>query len=168
MILDELLSNAKTLKSDMTNGTLMRGVLQRHEQDIVEQQRIQLLEGKASDGNDIHPFYTEDVKPTGYFRTRESAARYAAWKQTLNYPYQVQRKPDSPNLYVTGVFHNDLGVDFGADTVAIVPDTAYAANIMAKYGKGMFGLSGEKWAVIFNDKGAKDELISEMENILWQ
>lgn len=168
MMLDELLSNAKSLQADLENGTLMREVLQRHEQDIVEQQRIQLLEGKTSDGGDIHPFYSEDVKPTGYFRTKESAARYAAWKQTLSYPYQVQRKPDSPNLYITGVFHNDLGVEFNAESVAIIPDTAYAANIMAKYGNGMFGLSGDKWAIIFDEKGAKDELLTEMENILWQ
>lgn len=168
MMLDELLSNAKSLQADLENGTLMREVLQRHEQDIVEQQRIQLLEGKTSDGGDIHPFYSEDVKPTGYFRTKESAARYAAWKQTLSYPYQVQRKPDSPNLYITGVFHNDLGVEFNAESVAIIPDTAYAANIMAKYGNGMFGLSGEKWAIIFDEKGAKDGLLTEMENILWQ
>lgn len=168
MMLDELLSNAKSLQADLENGTLMREVLQRHEQDIVEQQRIQLLEGKTSDGSDIHPFYSEDVKPTGYFRTKESAARYAAWKQTLSYPYQVQRKPDSPNLYITGVFHNDLGVEFNAESVAIIPDTAYAANIMAKYGNGMFGLSGDKWAIIFDEKGAKDELLTEMENILWQ
>lgn len=168
MMLDELLSNAKSLQADLENGTLMREVLQRHEQDIVEQQRIQLLEGKTSDGGDIHPFYSEDVKPTGYFRTKESAARYAAWKQTLSYPYKVQRKPDSPNLYITGVFHNDLGVEFNAESVAIIPDTAYAANIMAKYGNGMFGLSGDKWAIIFDEKGAKDELLTEMENILWQ
>lgn len=168
MMLDELLSNAKSLQADLENGTLMREVLQRHEQDIVEQQRIQLLEGKTSDGGDIHPFYSEDVKPTGYFRTKESAARYAAWKQTLSYPYQVQRKPDSPNLYITGVFHNDLGVEFNAESVAIIPDTAYAANIMAKYGNGMFGLSGDRWAIIFDEKGAKDELLTEMENILWQ
>lgn len=168
MMLDELLSNAKSLQADLENGTLMREVLQRHEQEIVEQQRIQLLEGKMSDGGDIHPFYSEDVKPTGYFRTKESAARYAAWKQMLSYPYQVQRKPDSPNLYITGVFHNDLGVEFNAESVAIIPDTAYAANIMAKYGNGMFGLSGDKWAIIFDEKGAKDELLTEMENILWQ
>lgn len=167
-MLDELLSNAKSLQADLENGTLMREVLQRHEQDIVEQQRIQLLEGKTSDGGDIHPFYSEDVKPTGYFRTKESAARYAAWKQTLSYPFQVQRKPDSPNLYITGVFHNDLGVEFNAESVAIIPDTAYAANIMAKYGNGMFGLSGDKWAIIFDEKGARDELLTEMENILWQ
>ena len=146
----------------------MRNVLERHEEDIVEQQRIQLLEGKTSSGEDIHPSYSEDIKPTGYFRTRDSAQRYAAWKQTLSYPHQVQRNADTPNLYITGVFHNDLGVHFGTDVVAIMPDTAYAANIMGKYGSDMFGLNSDKWAVIFGELGAKDELIEEISKVLWQ
>lgn len=168
MTLDGLLNNAKNLQNAMDSGQLAKMVLERHSQEIVEQQRIQLLGGKTSEGEDIHPSYSEDIKPTGYFRSRESASRYAAWKQTLSYPYSVQRNADSPNLYITGVFHNDLGVEFGADSVAIVPDTAYASNIMAKYGRMMFGLAMERWGIIWNDKGAKDELISEMENILWQ
>jgi hypothetical protein len=114
------------------------------------------------------PFYSEDVKPNGYFRSGAEAKRYAAWKQTLSYPYSVQRNPDAPNLYITGVFHDDLNVEFGSDSLAIVPDTAYAANIMRKYGFGIFGLNQEMWGIIWNDWGAKDELITEMKNILWQ
>lgn len=168
MTIGGLLSNAKTLQAGLQNGSLVRGVLMRHEQDIIEQQRIQLLEGKTIEGKDIHPSYSEDIKPKGYFRSRDSAQRYAAWKQTLSYPYSVQRNPDTPNLYITGVFHNDLGVDFGADAVAIVPDTAYAAKIMAKYGRGMFGLCTERWKVVFDERGAKDEVIDEAKRILWQ
>lgn len=132
MTLNDLLTNAKTLQQGMNDGSIVRSVLELHENDIVEQQRIQLLEGKASSGEDIHPFYSEDVKPTGYFKSKTSAANYAAWKQTLSYPYSVQRNPDAPNLYITGIFHNDLSVSYDADSVAIIPDTAYAANIMAK------------------------------------
>jgi hypothetical protein len=39
---------------------------------------------------------------------------------------------------------------------------------MSKYGRGMFGLSMEKWSVIFGEKGAKDELIEKIRNLLWQ
>lgn len=168
MTLESLLNNARTLQSGMQSGSIVRGVLERHDKDIIEQQRIQLLEGKTSAGEDIHPSYSEDVKPRGYFRSRDSAQRYAAWKQTLSYPYSVQRNPDSPNLYITGLFHSDLCVEFGAEAVSIVPDTAYAAKIMAKYGRGMFGLSMAKWGVIFGEKGAKKELINQMKNVLWQ
>lgn len=167
MTISSLLANAKAVQSGL-QGSLVREVLQMHGTEIVEQQRIQLLEGKNSHGEDIHPFYTEDVKPRGWFKTKESAQRYADWKQTISYPYSVRRNPNAPNLYITGVFHDDLGVNFGSDAVEIIPDTAYAANIMSKYGRGMFGLSFEKWGVIFGEKGAKDELIEKIRNLLWQ
>ena len=168
MMLDGLLKNAETLQKDMQSGKLVRDVLERHGEHIVEQQRIQLFMGKGSDGRDLHPFYSEDLKPKGYFKNSASAAAYRAWKQTISYPYSVQRNPDAPNLYITGVFHDDLNVDFGADSMAIIPDTAYAANIMAKYGFGIFGLNSEMWNVIWDDFGAKDDLIEEMKNVLWQ
>lgn len=168
MTIDSLLQQAKSVQQGMQGGSLIREVLMRHGEDIVEQQRIQLLEGKNSLGKGIHPTYSEDIKPRGYFHTRESAQRYAEWKQTISYPYSVQRNPDNPNLYITGLFHNDLGVSFGSDSVMIKPDTAYAAKIMQKYGFGMFGLCTEKWGVIFGEKGAKDELITSIRDILWQ
>ena len=80
----------------------------------------------------------------------------------------MQRNPDAPNLYITGLFHNDLGVSFGTDTLMIVPDTAYAANIMRKYGMNVFGLNGQSWGIIWNEKGAKSELITKMKETLWQ
>ena len=168
MTLEGLLNNAKALQNGMQQGTLVRDVLMRHGEHIVEQQRIQLLMGKGRDGKDLHPFYSEDVKPNGYFRSGAEAKRYAAWKQTLSYPYSVQRNPDAPNLYITGVFHDDLGVAFGKDYVAIIPDTAYAANIMQKYGMNAFGLCMEKWGVIWNEKGGKNNLIEQMKKVLWQ
>ena len=167
MTLEGLVQNAKMLQAGML-GPIIREALVPYENEIVEQQRIQLLEGKNSEGEDMHPYYSEDLKPRGYFKTKESAARYAAWKQTISYPYSVQRNPDAPNLYITGVFHDDLGVELGREGVRIVPDTAYAANIMSKYGMGAFGLSMTKWAVVFWEKGAKDSLIERMRDTLWQ
>ena len=168
MTLNGLLNNVRDMRDGLSGGSLVREVLEPHGQEIVEQQRIQLLEGRGSDGQDLHPFYSEDLKPSGFFRSRESAKRYAEWKQTISYPITVRRKPDAPNLYITGVFHDDLNVDFRSDELAIIPDTAYAANIMAKYGFGIFGLCAEKWAVIWDEKGAKDELIKKMKETLWQ
>jgi hypothetical protein len=50
----------------------------------------------------------------------------------------------------------------------VKPDTAYAVNIMAKYGLNAFGLCAEKWGVIWNEKGGKDNLINEVKKTLWQ
>ena len=168
MSIDGLLTNAKMLKRDMDSGKLARNVLMRHGDDIVEQQRVQLFMGKGSDGRDLHPFYSEDLKPKGYFKGGAEARKYAAWKQEIRYPYNVERNPDAPNLYITGVFHDDLGAEFRDDEMEIVPDTGYAANIMAKYGRNAFGLNLEKWAVMFDEKGLKDELIEKMKEVLWQ
>jgi hypothetical protein len=57
MTISSLLENAKAVQSGL-QGSLVREVLQMHGTEIVEQQRIQLLEGKNSHGEDIHPFYT--------------------------------------------------------------------------------------------------------------
>ena len=156
------------MQAELSRGSIIGSVLEGHEADIIELQRKQLFEGKGSDGNDLRPYYTEDLKPDGWFTTRQKAENYMAWKQSINYPVNVQRNPNAPNLYITGIFHNDLGVRFDADSVAVVPDTAYAAKIMGKYGMNVFGLSSAKWSEIFNERGAKDELIMKMKDILWQ
>jgi hypothetical protein len=39
---------------------------------------------------------------------------------------------------------------------------------MAKYRTEAFGLSMEKWKVIFDEKGAKDDLIRLIRETLWQ
>ena len=88
MTIDGLLSNARALQQGMAGG-VVRAALVPLENEIAEQQRIQLLEGKNSEGKDMHPFYSEDLKPSGYFRTKEGAQRYADWKKTLSYPYSV-------------------------------------------------------------------------------
>ena len=65
MTLNGLLDNCRQLQRDMTQGTIIREVLEPHDKEIVDLQRTQLLMGKGSNGEDIHPFYTEDLKPQG-------------------------------------------------------------------------------------------------------
>ena len=159
---------AKQLGQQMQDGSLVRGILRQHEQDIMEQQHIQLLEGKGSDGNDLRPYYTEDVQPHGYFRTQETASNYMAWKESLSYPYSVSRgNSNAPNLYINGRFYSEMEVRFEADSLMIAPSTPYAAQIMAKYGIKRFGLSALKWQVMMNEKGVKDEIQRRMKDILY-
>lgn len=167
MTLEKLLTNARSLEQAMSGGDVARSVLEGHKADILELQRIQLLEGKASDGEDLRPYYSEDLKPAGYFWSKETAARYSAFKESLSYPYQVQRNPDVPNLYINGRFHSELDVRYAADSVAVVADTAFSRPIMAKYGVEKFGLSAEKWSEVFNGRGARDEILKKMKDILW-
>lgn len=167
-ILNDLRTRVQGVNDGLTTGELIRNVIIQHPDDIIEQQRIQLFEGKNSKGEDMRPFYSEDLKPKGYFHSVQSAGRYAAWKQDgINYPYRANRNPDAPNLYINGRFHDELGVQFAADTVGIVPTTPYAAGIVAKYGITAFGLMVQKWAYIFTDCGAYQELMNELKSKLY-
>ena len=167
MMPSELLRNVKMLKS-MMDGTLQREVFEQHHDEIIANEREQLLEGKAGSGKDLRPYYSEDLKPNGWFHSRDSAGRYAAWKGSLTYPVSVQRNSDAPNLYITGVFHGDLDVAFGVQSIFIIPSTSYASQIMAKYGNRNFMLTDERWnALIKRDGGIRDELLTKMRAIIW-
>lgn len=165
--LARMAKSAHLLGKQMTDGSLVRGVLRSHEDDIMEQQHIQLLEGKGSDGNDLRPYYTEDLKPHGYFNDQQSASKYMAWKQSLSYPYTTGRNPNAPNLYINGRFYDEMEVRFEADTMGIFPSTGYASQIMGKYGLHRFGLSALKWQILFEEKGVKNEIQQRMKDILY-
>lgn len=167
-ILNDLRARVQGVQSGLQTGDLIRNVVVRHGEEILDLQREQLFEGKASSGNDIRPYYSEDLKPKGYFYSVETAGRYAAWKASgINYPYKASRNPDAPNLFINGRFHDELGIRFLADSVGVVPMTPYAANIMAKYGMETFGLMVEKWTKLFQDFGAYNELMMEIKSRLY-
>lgn len=167
-ILNNLRTRVQNVNDGLMTGALVGIVIMRHPDDILELQKIQLFEGKASNGEDIRPYYSEDLKPSGYFYSVESAGRYAAWKQDgIRYPYSANRNPDAPNLYINGRFHSELGVQFNPDSVGIVGTTGYAKGIMAKYGMNTFGLMESNWMVIFAQRGAYDELMNEIKSMLY-
>ena len=166
-VLTDLRNRVQLIADGMKTGELVRNVIVRHPDDILELQKIQLFQGLASSGEDIRPYYSEDLKPSGYFYSVESAGRYAAWKlDGINYPYSAKRNPDAPNLYINGKFHDELGVQFNADTVGIVGTTAYSKNIIEKYGTNTFGLMAANWFNIFVERGGYDELMNELRIIL--
>lgn len=166
-ILNDLLNRVSDVNDGITSGSLIRDVIVNYESDIMDKQREQLFSGKTANGDDIRPYYTEDLQPGGYFKSRESALRYAEWKRSLSYPVQVTRNDDAPNLYVNGKFHSELGVEFGPDIMTIDGLTGYAKQIVAKYGLQQFGLSPERWVDIF-ESGALADITNSIKNILWQ
>lgn len=158
-LLDALLARAQALNEGLRSGAFIREAVVNRDNDVLELQRLQLFQGRASSGDDIRPYYSEDVKPTGYFHSNESAARYAAWKQNaVPYPVSAERNPDAPNLYVDGTFHSEIEAQFGEDAMTIVGSTANARRIIAKYGADTFGLTAENWERIFRERGALDAL----------
>ena len=167
-ILNDLRARVADVNDGLQTGELVRDTIVNHADDILELQKQQLFSGLASNGQDIRPYYSEDLEPTGYFYTVESAKRYAAWKATgINYPYNADRNPDAPNLYINGRFHDELGVQFDADTVGIVGTTGYSKGIVAKYGINTFGLMMSNWMVVFIERGAYNELMNELRTRLY-
>lgn len=162
-ILEELRNRVQGVSDGLKSGTLVRDVVVKHPDDILDLQKQQLFQGLSSSGEDIRPYYSEDLKPSGYFHSVASAQRYAAWKKDgISYPYSAQRNPDAPNLYINGRFHSELGVRFNADSVGIVATTPYAAGIMEKYGVSTFGLMMANWMALFVERGAYDELMNDL------
>lgn len=167
-ILNDLRTRVQGVSDGLQNGDLVRNVVVKHPDDILELQKQQLFQGRAANGEDIRPYYTEDLKPGGYFYSVESAKRYSAWKESgINYPYSTQRNPDAPNLYINGRFHDELGVQFNADSVGIIGTTGYSKQIIAKYGINTFGLMMENWMTVFVERGAYDELMAEIKTRLY-
>jgi len=167
-ILNDLLKRVESAYDALQTGEMVRNVVVQHPDDILDLQKKQLFQGLASNGQDIRPYYSEDLKPSGFFYSVESAKRYSAWKETgINYPYSVDRNPDAPNLYINGRFHDELGVQFDVDTVGIVGTTGYSRGIVAKYGIETFGLMMSNWMVIFMERGGYNELMNELKSRLY-
>lgn len=163
--LDDILRAAQTIQAGLQGGDIPRLAVLPCEDDILNLQREQLAEGKAASGEDLRPYYSEDIKPTGYFNSTATAANYAAWKQTINNPYEAgARNPDAPNLFITGKFYDEIGVEFGSDRARIVALTPFAAQVMAKYA-GQFGLTYERWMTIMWEHGGYDRMLNEVKNI---
>ena len=166
-ILNDLRMRVQAVNDGLQSGAIVRDVVVQHREDILELQRIQLLQGKASSGEDLRPYYSEDLKPSGWFKSGATAAAYAAWKQDISYPYNVQRNPDAPNLYINGKFHDELTVEFSTSTMTVTGETAYAKIIIAKYGIENFGLMAEKWTQLFEEYNAYNELMDEIKSKLY-
>ena len=166
-MLTELLNRVKSVQQGLEDGDTIREVVSDHEDDILDLQKQQLFEGKASSGEDIRPYYSEDLKPSGFFNSVEAAKRYADWKGTISYPRMADRNADAPNLYINGKFHSELAVNFGNESVAVVGKTSYANGIVSKYGIETFGLTKDNWASIFRDRGALSELLQSIKKQLF-
>lgn len=166
-MLTELLDRVKNVQEGLQDGDTIRDVVENHEEDILDLQKLQLFQGKASSGEDIHPYYTEDLKPSGFFHSVEAAKRYSDWKQTISYPRQADRNADAPNLFINGKFHSELSVNFGSESVMVGGSTSYANQIINKYGLDTFGLTKDNWNIIFRERGGLAELLQSIKKQLF-
>ena len=66
-ILENLRNRVQQVNDGMRSGEIVRDVVVRHPSDILDLQKRQLFQGLAANGEDIRPYYSEDLKPGGYF-----------------------------------------------------------------------------------------------------
>lgn len=111
--------------------------LEKDKEKILSLNRLQLFEGKDSDGNDLSPTYQEDP----YFKTRESAQRYSDWKDKIT--PNPKRKPGVPNLYINGYFHNSIDASVRVDGIQFDSSFDKASSIENKFGSHIYGLNDE-------------------------
>jgi hypothetical protein len=121
----------KELLPDTINDALFQ-----NQSKIISLNQEQLYDGKAVDGNDIHPLYSED----SFFKTQTQAQGYIKWKQKIT--PNSSRNPDSPNLMINGYFYRSLKLILDAGNVFIVSLSAgsIGETISTKY-KNIFGLN---------------------------
>ena len=167
MTLQGLRGSLTAIRDGLADGSIMRKVLDPRKDEIMTFQYQQLFDGKASNGEDIRPYYTEDLKPQGWFHSVESAQAYSRWKETgIPYPFKANRNPDAPNLYINGKFHSELECYFLPDTIVIHARTPYANQIVMKYGEGTFGLTAESWGEMLNERGVANDVMKYITNTI--
>lgn len=126
-----------------------RNGLEREKDALLDMQKQQLIDGQTSEGTPITPSYTQDP----FFKSSESAERYIVMKERkFDIPSSSVRNRDTPNLYITGRFHSELGVEFQATQFKVYGLTPYASGIMSKYGDSIFNLSPDNREKLMREK----------------
>jgi hypothetical protein len=101
---------------------------------ILQLNKEQLLEGKTALGTDITPSYLTDP----YFKTKEAAQRYSAWKDKIT--PNPNRRSGVPNMYINGYYHNSIQIEQTGDRLVYNSPFGKAKNIDEKY-PNLYGLS---------------------------
>ncbi len=127
-------------------------IIDRNGTAVADLNRKQLHKGISTDGKQLSPKYSEDP----WFKTREAAARYAAWKKSI-FP---EMEFDVPNLIITGVFHKSISVKASNKTVTYNASASFANGIQSKYQGKALGLTIESKATVWTDI-VKPDLLSQ-------
>jgi hypothetical protein len=155
MNLMELHNNVTNVISEMRNIVLSLAI--EAEPSIVELNRSQLWEGKTNEGKDITPKYSENP----FFKSKESAEKYANWKQKIT-PGKT-RKKDVPNLFIDGTFYDSIYAKLYGDEININSNIALGTKIIAVH-KKVLGLNKESLRVVSN--AIKEPLINTLKDEL--
>jgi hypothetical protein len=119
----------------------LKRVLERHEKDIQELNREQLMSGRRSDNTKLSPY----------------TSAYAKRKN----------KPVTPKtLNDTGAFHEAIFVTFFEKSFNVESDDYKNDFLESNWGPKLFGLSKENIKRLLEEYSVKDELITEVKTSL--
>jgi hypothetical protein len=111
---------------------------------IVEMNKIQLLKGKTSKGENITPTYFDD----DYFKSRGQAVGYAVFKSKLDRnPYFAEKGFGTPDFFIKGTLvHDMLTAEIVGDEFIIEPK-GKGASFDEKW-KDIYGIDDENLGII--------------------
>lgn len=122
---------AKFQQTDIIS--LIAEVVSENPNRVLDLNRKQLLRGQGKDGKLLSPKYSEDP----WFKSAESANRYALWKQKLN----PEAPFDTPDLYINGRTHNAMQGQVSGAVFHIETTVPWAADLDRKYNGNELGLN---------------------------
>lgn len=111
-------------------------------EEMVMLNREQLMEGKLSTGLDITPSYFDDP----FFKSREAAQRYSDWKDKIT--PNPKRKRGTPNLFITGPFHESLDLEVTRGEYLFTSSFHKAQDIFSKFSEDVAGLTEDSKEIL--------------------
>ena len=117
-----LLEKAQRLNTELGDGSMIRAALVLHERDVLDINRETLYSGRDSNNQEVEPPY------------RPSTVRM---KKSKGQPY------DRVTLKDSGTFYSRFVMLYGEDAFEITSEDWKVDDLIAKYGRNIFGLTDE-------------------------
>lgn len=124
--------------------------------DVIQDQ---LMSGLDSDTKPLRPTYLNDP----YFKSKEQAQRYLAWKKSITPPtmsdilHLPPRDDDTPNLIIRGDYHDSITPEVaggGEGAKLVIRSVGFYAgdDIEKKYGDKHLGLTDKGKAYLIDQR----------------
>lgn len=118
-------------------------IVSQHTDELADLNRKQLMAGKNNKGELLGPKHSENP----FFKTPESAMRYAAWKKRIT----PETPFDIPNLFINGQFHGTISFRREAELLIADSSSPIAGDIESTYNNTALGLDTDSIETVKQD-----------------
>lgn len=122
---------------------LAAAIIAQNATELADIQRKQLMQGKNNEGDLLGPRHSENP----FFKSPESALRYARWKQKIT----PETPFDVPNLYINGQYHGGIFIKVAGDKVTTDSKSPLAGKINNTFKGKQLGLNSDSKVTAFKD-----------------